>query len=94
MEAYKNMDSSVSAYEFGADYIITRFGNQYYLYSNKVTGIEKVKMMNELAVIGKGPSSFISQNIRKNYEAMLEIEKELRTYLQKRTSLWLSSSNL
>lgn len=42
--------------------------------------------MKELAIIGKGLSGFISQNIRKNYEAMFESEEELRAYLKKRTS--------
>ncbi len=86
METYKNIESGVSAYEFGSDYIITRFGNQYYLYSNKVASAENVKRMKELAIIGKGLSGFISQNIRKKYEAMFESKKELRAYLKKRSS--------
>lgn len=86
METYKNIESGVSAYEFGRDYIITRFGNYYYLYSNRITGAENVKRMKELAIIGKGLSGFISQNIRKNYEAMFESEKELKIYLKKRSS--------
>jgi hypothetical protein len=85
MEVYKNTHSGVSAYEFGKDYIITCFGNQYYLYSNEVTGTKNLKRMKELAVIGKGLSSFISRNIRKNYEAMFNSEKELRAYLKKRS---------
>jgi hypothetical protein len=86
METYKNIESGVIAYEFGGDYIITRFGNQYYLYSNRVTGTENVGKMKELAIIGKGLSSFISQNIRKTYEAMFKTEKELRAYLKKRSA--------
>lgn len=85
MVVYKNTNSGVNAYEFGKDYIVTRFGSQYYLYSNRITGNENVKRMKELAIIGKGLSGFISQNIRKNYEAMFESEKELRTYLKMRT---------
>jgi hypothetical protein len=85
MDVYKNTLSGVSAYEFGKDYIITCFGNQYYLYSNEVTGTKNLKRMKELAVIGKGLSSFISRNIRKNYEAMFNSEKELRAYLKKRS---------
>jgi len=84
MTTYKNTDSGVNAYEFGHNYIITKFGKQYYLYSNGVTGVENVKRMKELAAIGKGLSSYISRNIRKNYEAIFESEKELREYLRNR----------
>jgi len=84
MTTYKNTHSGVNAYELGPDYIITRFGKQYYLYGNEVTGAENVKQMKELAAIGKGLSSFISRNIRKNYEALFENEKELREYLRSR----------
>jgi hypothetical protein len=83
MTIYKNTNSGVNAYEFGPGYIITKFGRQYYLYSNGVTGIENIKRMKELAVIGEGLSSFISRNIGKNYEATFESEKELRDYLIK-----------
>jgi hypothetical protein len=84
METYKNTGSGVSAYRFGRDYIITRFGNHYYLYSDRSTGKENVIKMKELAVIGKGLSGFISRKIRKNYEAMFENEKELKKYLKMR----------
>jgi hypothetical protein len=62
MQTYKNTESGVSAYEFGKDYIITRFGNHYYLYSYRITGNKNVNRMKELAIIGKGLSGFISQN--------------------------------
>jgi hypothetical protein len=84
MITYKNIHSGVKAYELGPDYIITCFGNYYYLYSDAVTGRENVKHMKELAVNGEGLSSFISRNIRKNYEAVLESEKKLRDYLKNR----------
>lgn len=80
IEIYENIESGVSAFEFVRDYIITRFGNHYYLYSDRVTGTDN--KMKELAAIGKVLSSFISQNIRKNYEAMFESEKKLRVYLK------------
>ncbi|MGN6165396.1 MAG: hypothetical protein ACTHOF_12730 [Flavisolibacter sp.] len=84
MVAYKNIHSGVSAYELGPNYIVTKFGKQYYLYSNKITGAKKINRMKELAIIGEGLSSFISRNIRKSYEAMFETEKELRDYLKHR----------
>ena len=84
MKGYKNTHSGVNAYEFGPNYIITKFGKQYYLYSSKITGVKNINRMKELATIGKGLSSFISRNIRKNYEAMFETEKDLRDYLKDR----------
>src|SRR5215204_392535 len=68
MQRYKNLNSGVDAYELGPDYIITRFGDYYYLYSNKVTGADKVKQMMKLAIKGEGLSSFISKLVKKNYE--------------------------
>ena len=84
MHKYKNPKSGIDAYEFGPDYIITRFKNYYYLYSDRVTGTENIKHMKALATKGEGLSGFISKAIRKNYEAMFESEKELRAYLKKR----------
>ena len=84
MIRYANPDSGVNAYEPGADFIITRFGKHYYLYSHKITGAENVKHMKALAEKGKGLSSFISRVARKNFEAMFETERDLRKYLRKR----------
>lgn len=84
MKTYKNALSGAGDYENGTDYIIIRFGNRYYLYTNKYTGEINVKQMKALAVIGEGLNTFISQNIKKHYEAVFNNEKDLRDYLRQK----------
>lgn len=87
MKDYSNENSGVGGYEFGPDYIITMFGNKYYLYSEKITGPANIEQMKTLAEQGEGLSSFISRNVKFNYEARFDNERDLRRYLESRESL-------
>jgi hypothetical protein len=87
MITYLNENSGVGGYEYGPDYIITKFGDKFYLYSDKVTGPANIEQMKKLADRGKGLSSFISRNVKSNFEASFNNEKELREYLRRRENL-------
>ena len=71
MRIYLNLNnnSSVVAYEIGADYIDVQFkGYKVYRYSYASAGEDKVERMKELAVQGYGLGSFIQRNARYDYE--------------------------
>jgi hypothetical protein len=65
---YKNTESGVTAYEIGKDCIRVVFSDMIYLYSYKTPGKQHVEKMKELARQGNGLSTYISQNIREQYE--------------------------
>jgi hypothetical protein len=62
--------SGVVNYSSGNDFIWIEFtGDVIYLYHTKVTGEKHVKELNHKAILGKGLSTFISQNsaVHSNY---------------------------
>jgi hypothetical protein len=62
--------SGVENYSSGNDFIWIEFkGNVVYLYHDKVTGEKYVRELNQKAILGKGLSTFISQNasVNSNY---------------------------
>lgn len=70
MTKYPNLggNSSVFAYEIGADFIRVQFIDEsMYLYNNGVTGSSNVAQMKALAVAGRGLNSYIQSNVRKAY---------------------------
>lgn len=71
MKTYKNLsgDSGVVAYEIGKNFIRIKFEGEsgIYLYDYKRPGKALVERMKELALKGKGLSTFISQHVRTNY---------------------------
>ncbi len=70
MELYKNLrrNSAIRAYEIAEKAIVVQFRNgAKYLYTYQSTGEKAVEMMKELAIQGKGLSSYISRVIRKRY---------------------------
>lgn len=74
MESYRNLggDSGVSGYEAGSDYIIVQFSNgASYLYNGKVTGVQNIARMKQLASRGSGLNSFINTHVKKSYAAKL-----------------------
>lgn len=74
MDRYANRsrDSGVKAYSLGDDYIIVRFvGGDTYCYTYHSAGKRHIEAMKKLALAGKGLSTYISQNIRDNYEKRL-----------------------
>lgn len=74
MEIYKNLggDSSVVAYEIGADSITVQFSDgSIYLYTYRSAGVGNIEEMKILARTGHGLNSFIMKRVRKSYEARL-----------------------
>jgi hypothetical protein len=65
---YKNTESGVTAYEIEKDRIKVIFGDVTYVYSHKIPGRKHVEKMKELARAGSGLSTYISQNIKEQYE--------------------------
>ena len=70
MERYKNLSrqSGVTHYELGDDYIRLRFINgSEYIYNDSLPGGDVVDVMKELAVRGRGLSTFVAQEVRERY---------------------------
>lgn len=67
------MDSSVAGYKINNDSIIVEFtdGAQY-IYSYDIPGKSKVEYMKELAINGKGLSTYITQNIKTSFAKKLK----------------------
>jgi hypothetical protein len=72
MRRYKNLsgDSGVYGFEIGEDYIRVQFERalKIYQYSYGKAGKPHVDAMKELALIGKGLSSYIAGNVRELYD--------------------------
>lgn len=70
MKKYRDISgkSGVTAWDAGADFIRVRFhGPEIYTYNYIKPGEEVVERMKELAVQGRGLSTYISQHVRNNY---------------------------
>jgi hypothetical protein len=65
---YKNTESGVTAYEIEKDCLRVVFSNMVYVYSYNNPGKQHVEKMKELAKQGNGLSTYISQNIKEQYE--------------------------
>jgi hypothetical protein len=71
VQRYWNLsgDSGVTAYEIGGDYILIEFRTgRVYRYSHAMAGQNHVEHMKELAVAGRGLSTYISQHVRDHYD--------------------------
>ena len=71
MTEYQNLsgESGISAYEIGEDYIRVEFRDEdVYLYTNNSAGAEHIAEMKRLAELGRGLNTYISQNVKSNYE--------------------------
>lgn len=72
MKTYKNLsgDSGVVAYEIGTTFIRIKFEGEsgIYTYSYKRPGKAQVESMKELALKGQGLSTYISQEVRTNFD--------------------------
>lgn len=75
MHRYKNLsqDSGVTSYKINNDSIIVEFtdGAQY-VYSYDIPGKSKVEQMKELAINGKGLSTYISQTVKTSFAKKLK----------------------
>ena len=72
MTAYKNLsqESGVLKYEILEDGIRVQWiGGDIYYYSNASTGKEHIAQMKSLALKGRGLATYISQNVKANYES-------------------------
>ena len=68
----RSLDSGVTAYEIGDDYIKVEFADgPLYLYTHDTPGKRRVERMKKLALRGKGLSTFISREVREDYAARL-----------------------
>ena len=71
MTKYKNLsgESGVEKYEILSDGIRVQWqGGTIYYYSNASTGEDHIAQMKRLAEKGRGLATYISQNVRDNYE--------------------------
>jgi hypothetical protein len=78
MHRYKNIggESGVVAYDIDAGQIIVQFRNgERYLYTEDSAGAANIARMQELAIAGRGLSSFISQYVHDRYERKLNSGK-------------------
>lgn len=74
MKRYLNKEghSGVTGYEIGPASISVEFNNEaIYIYTYKSAGEKVVEKMKELAAEGRGLSTFISQNVKDNFEKKL-----------------------
>ena len=74
MPQYRNLDgnSGVDAYEIGTDFIDVRFrAGGTYRYDHTSPGALHVERMKELAIDGRGLSTYISRHVRKAYARKL-----------------------
>jgi len=74
MQRYKNLggNSGVRAFEIGPTSILVEFrGGTLYLYTGASAGQDNLETMKQLAQVGQGLNTFISQVVRKRYEAKL-----------------------
>ena len=71
MKKYQNLNgnSGVLAYEIEAEAIQVKFSeDKIYRYSYSIAGKEHIENMKVLAEAGKGLSTYISRNVKGNYE--------------------------
>lgn len=71
MKKYKNLSgkSGVLAYEPGTDYIKIKFTDgSVYLYTYKSAGKNLIEKMKQLAIEGKGLSTYISRVVKDKFE--------------------------
>jgi len=74
MKRYLNKEghSGVTGYEIGPVSISVEFNNEaVYIYTYKSAGKKAVEKMKELAAEGRGLSTYISQNVKENFEKKL-----------------------
>ena len=74
MPTYKNISGSsgIRAYGLGPDFIKIVFKDGgTYLYTFKSTGVKHIAAMQQLAVSGKGLTSYINQFVQDRYEKKL-----------------------
>ncbi len=74
MQRYSNYsgNSGVTGYEIGSNFIDIQFQDgAVYRYTYNSAGASYVEQMKQLAVNGKGLSSFISRYVKNNYAARL-----------------------
>lgn len=74
MQAYEDTAhaSGVSAYETGDDFIVVRFkSGEVYVYDYRSAGRVVVEKMKRLALGGRGLSTYLSREVRKNYATKL-----------------------
>jgi hypothetical protein len=70
MKRYKNLagDSGVTAYEIGSDSIDVQFGDEWvYTYTYESAEQSNLEHMKDLAVAGRGLSTFISTVVKDRY---------------------------
>ncbi|HAH32538.1 MAG TPA: hypothetical protein DCL44_09530 [Elusimicrobia bacterium] len=68
MKRYKNLsgNSAVTAYEIGKDSVKVRFTtNSVFIYSNQSAGPGNISQMKNLALAGKGLSTFMDAKVKK-----------------------------
>jgi hypothetical protein len=71
MQVYRDIDgdSSVAAYEIGADFIRVVFTTgAMYLYTYASAGRQSIETMKQLAASGNGLNAYINRRVREAYE--------------------------
>lgn len=76
MEQYKKNNSGTSGVEFyeieDKDIIVQFVDGSIYKYTYQSAGEEAIERMKELAIAGKGLTTFINQHVKDKYEAKLK----------------------
>jgi hypothetical protein len=76
MEQYKKNNSGTSGVEFyeieNKDIIVQFIDGSIYKYTYSSAGEESVEKMKELAIAGKGLTTYINQHVKDKYEAKLK----------------------
>lgn len=70
MQNYKNRakDSSITKFQIDANQITIEFKNgDQYVYNDIQPGVNHVREMQQLAVLGKGLNAYIKQFVNKNF---------------------------
>ena len=75
MTRYRNLEehSGVTAYEIAPESISVEFNlDAVYLYTYRSAGEKVVEKMKLLAIAGRGLSTYISREVRENFESKLK----------------------
>ncbi|HEY1024517.1 MAG TPA: hypothetical protein VGE26_05085 [Sphingobacteriaceae bacterium] len=70
--ANKSGNSCVDSYQIGDNYIIVSYtSGSVYAYTYRSAGVTNVETMKSYALLGKGLSSFIRENVKDRYSKKL-----------------------
>lgn len=72
-EKYRNSNSGVKAYKIEKEALKVLFNDMVYVYTYKKPGRVHVENMKRLALNGKGLATYISQNVKQEYDKKYKV---------------------